>query len=104
MSIAIGKIENKTLDYIRRHYTNESTKSISKKVGIPEVHVRNIAMQLGVTKRLSSDLIYLKDSIWRDIIYPGMGFSRYEISEYGHVRRKDDHIAIVWTYTHDDYW
>lgn len=103
MALALNKIPKKQIDYIKNHYKTETAEEISDKINLKPHQIRDIARQIGITKRFTSEELYPNDTYWTDIYHPKMTFSNYEISDYGHVRRKDDHTAIQWGYTEDGY-
>ena len=94
------KIPNKTIQYIREVYSIYPAKIIAKETNLTAQQVREIAKNIGVTKRKFSEDIF-PDDTWYDIVHPTMSFSRYEISDYGHFRRKKDHVVIQWAYGED---
>lgn len=101
--VCLDRIRKKHKRYIVKYYPYQTAGQISKKIGLPEHQIRDIAMQLGVTKRLFSDDVYPSNEYWTDIYHPTLSFSKYEISEYGHFRRRKDHMVIQWIYSSDGY-
>ena len=91
------KIPNKSILYIKETYNLYPAKNIAEQLNLTSQQVREIAKLIGVTKRKFSETTFPNDK-WCDIIHPTMSFSKYEISDNGHFRRKNDHVVIQWAY------
>ena len=88
------------IKYIIDNYLQFSANELSKIVGFHPNSIRRIAKAYNITKRI--DCVPFPNE--KFISLSQLGFSLYEISNFGRFRRIDNNILICHSYTIDGYW
>ena len=87
------------IKYIIDNYLQFSANELSKIVGFHPNSIRRIAKAYNITKRI--DCVPFPNE--KFISLSQLGFSLYEISNFGRFRRIDNNILICHSYTIDGY-